>query len=544
MRKFIFTFSIIACIVFNAQAQVSVWNGSHSTWTNGSGTQSAPYLIENAAQLAHLAYTVNNSGNAANYVDTCFKLMTDIDLNGSAAFQWSPIGYYISSSIYSAFNGNFDGNNHAISNLYINTSIACAGLFGCISKANISNLAITDSSSIRGTSYAGSIVGYIRGSALDTTTITNCSNTGVVSFMAVSSSSSSSGGIVGYGTATIAITNCYNTGTVSSSAASYYVTTSSSGGIVGSGTATITIMNCYNTGTVSSSTTSYSATSYSGGIVGYGTATITNCYNTGAVSSSTMSSYSSYSSYSGGIVGYGTATIAITNCYNTGAVSSDSDSDSDSDSHSGGIVGYNYNGTITNCYNTGAVSSSSSSSTTTSYSSSYSGGIVGYNYNLVTITNCYNTGAVSSSSSSFSFSGGIAGFSGTITNCYNIGTIIAIGSIISLKGGIKGEGMGTISNSYYLTTCGGTNTYGGVSMTSTAMQASGFLITLNNGQNPRVWDMDYTPPMNGGYLILSWQPQPLFITTLGASNITQNTVTLNGKIVLSAFPAPPPYRLM
>ena len=43
--------------------QISVWDGSHTTWTNGIGTENSPYLIESAAQLAHLAYYVNNFEN-------------------------------------------------------------------------------------------------------------------------------------------------------------------------------------------------------------------------------------------------------------------------------------------------------------------------------------------------------------------------------------------------------------------------------------------------------------------------------------------------
>ncbi len=80
--------------------------------------------------------------------------------------------------------------------------------------------------------------------------------------------------------------------------------------------------------------------------------------------------------------------------------------------YSGGIAGFNDNGTIANCSNNGAVSGSESS-----------GGIVGHNNG--TIANCLNNGVVSS----YYFSGGIAGYNyyGTIANCYWCVTAIASG---------------------------------------------------------------------------------------------------------------------
>ena len=33
------------------KAQVSVWDGTYAPWTNGTGTETDPFLIENAQQL-------------------------------------------------------------------------------------------------------------------------------------------------------------------------------------------------------------------------------------------------------------------------------------------------------------------------------------------------------------------------------------------------------------------------------------------------------------------------------------------------------------
>ncbi|MCL2596285.1 MAG: hypothetical protein FWD66_01200 [Paludibacter sp.] len=93
MKKSLFLTAVCISMVLSANGQPSVWDGSHTTWTNGTGTETDPYLIENAAQLAHLAYYVNNGTDADGHVvgtGIYWKLMTDIDLNGSETFQWTP----------------------------------------------------------------------------------------------------------------------------------------------------------------------------------------------------------------------------------------------------------------------------------------------------------------------------------------------------------------------------------------------------------------------------------------------------------------------
>ena len=147
----------------------------------------------------------------------------------------------------------------------------------------------------------------------------------------------------------------------------------------------------------------------------------------------------------GGLVGYNYIGT-ITNCYATGAVSATSSSGSSA----GGLVGYNNNGTITNCYATGDVSATSSSTSSSSFS--YAGDLVGYN-NKGTITNCYATGDVSATSSSgFSYAGGLVGYDndhGTITNCYATGDVSATSSGSSYAGGLVGyNNNGTITNCY------------------------------------------------------------------------------------------------
>ena len=346
---------IIAQPMAKLSAQVSTWDGTWQPWTHGTGTEADPFLIENAQQLAYLAYRVNNGldaggGHVSNH-DYHYKLMVDVDLNGSEDFQWTPIGYWNSDSDYQCFGGHFDGNGHKISGLYINNSTNRVGFFGYADGAHIEALGINAHTIATTGQYAGGVIGVATN-----TTITICYSIGIISS---GGNESMVGGIVGYVMAYINISNCYHFGSVQ---ANYC-----SGGIVGFAANTTSINNCYNTGSATANT-------LSGGIVGHasGTTTITNCYNTGSVTAS------GNANYSGGIVGIADGTTIVTNCFNTGNVTASGSSIYYL--YSGGIVGLAYNnGTtnITNCYNTGNLFANNK------------GGIMGYcggNYNT---SNCY-----------------------------------------------------------------------------------------------------------------------------------------------------------
>ena len=309
-------------------AQVSVWDGTWEPWTHGTGTEADPFLIENAQQLAYLAYRVNNGldangGHVSNH-DYHYCLMADINLNGSENFQWTPIGYWNSNSDYQCFGGSFDGNNHMISGLYIQSSIKHAGFFGFTDGAIINNLSIDG---ICSTFFEFSIY-----------------NEGYPSI--------SSGGVSGYSKSTF-INNCHNHSLVQSSLAHEGNSTKSfSGGIVGFCEDNTYIANCSNWTDISSNATYESGVvhSYSGGISGFG-GNINSCCNHGNVNSHTRSGGGGNTcSYSGGIIG---AEGVISNSYNTGTISSSSESvyDHASQSYTGGISGIN--SSITNCYNAG-----------------------------------------------------------------------------------------------------------------------------------------------------------------------------------------------
>ena len=490
---------------------VSIWNGTSEIWTQGQGTQNSPYLIENAQQLAYIAETVN--GGVTHYDNTYFKLTTSVYIDSTTS--WEPIG--LNGTYY--FGGHFDGDNHVVT-LYLTTStLHYVGIFGYAKNGSISNL-----------NSAGRVT------------------------RTIASSSACAGGICGY--SSVNITHCHNTINVSSyssyssySGGHYF---SYSGGICGYSSAAVT--NCHNTGNISSNlivissigTYSYSY-SYSGGICGYNNCTtmVSNCHNIGNVSSISTSTGNCYSySNSGGICGSNNISqvynnINITNCHNSGNVSSSSFG-SDSYSYSGGICGYNHidhsnsNITIINCYNTGNISSDTTSS------SSISGGITGRseikpNSNStqisncnITIINCYNTGNVSSDTTSGgSGSGGICGSNYSnysqstsnqinITNCYNVGSLLSGRG----KGGIKGGGGGTVTNCYYLNTCGHNTSTGGTAKTEAQMKSPSFPVILNT--DSVVFVIDITPNLNQGY--------PVFgsVRTLDAEDVGSTVATLKG----------------
>ena len=365
-------FFIVMCVILKVTvAQVSVWDGSHTTWTNGTGTENDPYLIESAAQLAHLRYYIIDNGVTAN---TYWKQTVNIDLN---LLSWLPIGYGSSRP----FCGHFNGNGKTNANLYINsTSQDRAGLFGGTEGGSVRNVGIIGNSSI-----TISILG---------------NNPDLIVCI---------GGIISYATNTV-IENCYNNSTLlgNQNQRNYHV-----GGIVGHAENNVTINNCYNTGEVSSkpiSISNWDIRSCTGGIVGYNSSgSITNCYNTGAVIASTQLVnnviFDPYS-YAGGIVGYSSSgSTNIDYCYNRGAVSAVSTSTSsisDCVGYAGGIVGFRYGSSleIRNCYNRGNISA-------TGVDGQRSSGILGTGTG--TIINSYNTGAATH---------GIRGSSSTTTNCY------------------------------------------------------------------------------------------------------------------------------
>ena len=137
----------------------------------GSGTIAEPYEIDSTEDLKTLA-TIANSGNTTyNNRDVWYKLTGSIDLNNE---EWTPIGKNSSC----AFQANFDGGEHTVSNLKITGTNSYCGLFGYVYgdysiHTKIQN--VTVSGSVSGSSNVGMLAGYA--SYAD---IANCTVSGTV----------------------------------------------------------------------------------------------------------------------------------------------------------------------------------------------------------------------------------------------------------------------------------------------------------------------------------------------------------------------------
>ncbi|MHC4088199.1 MAG: GLUG motif-containing protein [Planctomycetota bacterium] len=312
---------------------------------DGSGSQQDPWRIKSFEDF-------NEFAADANYWAGFTRLETDVNLAGqiysTAVIAWDD-----------AFTGVFDGNEHKIANLTIDSNgLGGVGLFGYIvdPNAEIRNLVLADPNVDAGTghlvsSQVGSLVAYSEGGA-----ITDCYVLG-----GSVSGDFGVGGLVG-GNSGCTITNCYSTGNVSGDL--------DVGGLVGSNNGTIS--DCYSTGDVSGGLEV-------GGLVGSnGQSTITSCYSTGDVNGG---------GYVGGLVGIiwdGT----VSKCFSTGNVSSEAHT-LYYEGFAGGLVGIIQYGTVSKCFSTGNVSDVSDVS-----AHRYVGGLVGGNEQS-TITNCYSTGNLS-----------------------------------------------------------------------------------------------------------------------------------------------------
>ena len=128
---------LLMMILLPMAANADSWDGvsSDKSWYDENATE---FFIYNAAQLKGLADLVNNDGIF--FDGKTVYLQNDIDL---ANKHWEPIGFWYQTS----FNGIFDGQDHAINNMYITTDqyiykpISCVGFFGK-SRGSIINLEV------------------------------------------------------------------------------------------------------------------------------------------------------------------------------------------------------------------------------------------------------------------------------------------------------------------------------------------------------------------------------------------------------------------
>lgn len=375
-----------------------------SEFAGGDGTESNPYQISNAAELAllHEKMVAEHKELKSEYKSAYYVLSADIAVNDTAnfdkwentapEFSWLPIGFDTVE-----FDGVFDGKGYTISGLYINTNCGTTeenstnnyGLFdtidGTVKNVNIDKAYIAVSGR---PCYVGSVAGLL----MDEAVLDNCTSTAIIK-----NYDASCGGIAGTmygGVNTVSeeinhstVSNCTFTGSIEQvkDDAMTYI-----GGIVGNSNGNIE--SCVNEGQIDFTATNVDSV---GGITGFvREGTIKNCNNKGKLLCETTDEEAL--AIAGGIVGkvfvsatgsekYMSRGATITKCENNGTV--------EGQMYAGGIAGQvsndhnDYCVTVSECINNGVVTSND-----------HTAGIIGYlncigdaeNGDSIVVENCEN----------------------------------------------------------------------------------------------------------------------------------------------------------
>lgn len=441
------------------------WDGTTAkNFACGAGTKLSPYIILTAEQLAYLSFVVNSSDK--DYKGKYFKLGADIKLNKGGVIdengalvgdstklhKWTPIG---NSSV--AFDGSFDGDDHTVSGMFINTTSSHNGLFGQ-SSGTIENLTV-ENSWVYGGKYTAGVVGYNTGSLKN-----------IMNKAGVTSESGPVGGVVGasndsYGNVNL-VDKVYNLGVIKGK--------TDVGGVFGF-IDRIKLTHAENSGLVEGE-------KYVGGIWGGAQST--------TVDASYLTNYGKIvgQTNTGGVAGYcghygvGTKYSAkcgtLTNVRNEGDVQGSA--------FVGGVAG-SFGGKMISVNNVASVSGTN-----------YVGGVFG-NSDFSTTNNLYNVGDVLGNRNV----GGIIGYNqeGVTNSAYSTGKVDGD----SLVGLMIGYNYNTTMADYYYLKQGeqepfGLNNGGGVATPKSAdeMKSEEFAELLGD-------DFVYDSGLNDGYPVLNWE---------------------------------------
>ena len=333
-----------------------------------------------------------------------YELRSDLDFNANDSYRnitnkqawtsglgWLPIGDRLN-----FFAARFEGNDHTISNLYINRPSDYVGLFRATTRlAKISDLVLSQTN-IKGNSYVGSLAGHNVGSVgyidVEGGRLVGASNNvgglfganagtilnGEVMLEHIESNGHSLGGLVGH-----------NEGYITHSVADTSLSgVSQVGGLVGLNSVGV-LGNNLSDGTTKGS-------DYVGGLVGLNRGRISASHAKGKVISG--------GSYSGGLVGANDREGRIADSRASGAVSGNL--------YAGGLVGWNKDGEITNSFTLSRVNANSDV-----------GGLVGWNEGGQ-ISNTYSSGSVGG----VHRVGGLVGSNkGVVSDSFANGQVVASG---------------------------------------------------------------------------------------------------------------------
>lgn len=284
---------------------------------SGSGEANDPYILKTADHIIELS-------NETSFTHRHYRLDADIDMSG---VEFKKIGGD------NGFVGDFNGNNHKISNVtYISETEDYVGFFSKVSNSSIYDITF-ENVNIKGQSFVGGVAGSIGNTSLRNILVSG----------RVEAVQSIVGGIAGYIGNSADIVTIQNYADVYAEC-KFELSMCSAGGVFGSGSGCK--VNCaLNKGRVEAE---YKC--YVGGVMGYAVqlADIYSSVNVGEVSGM---------EYVGGVVGYSSGGM-IQKCINAGSVSSNSDSVSYLGGVCGNLVGYR----SANCLNSGLVKGAKKSS--------------------------------------------------------------------------------------------------------------------------------------------------------------------------------------
>ena len=409
------------------------------------------YEINDAAGLRKLSEEVNNGDTKEGKY---YVLTNNIDLGEpqEGESNFIPIG-----TDANRFKGNFNGDNHTISNLYINNSTSDSiGLFGVIENSSINNLTLegkietqvyantggfvgttyrnvllndihnnveitNNSNNLYTSSYIGGLAGFVNGEKLTIKSSTNLKNID-------SDSKTIIGGLIGKikDVNNVNIEYCYNEGNITNN----ILGTDNSGGLIGIiENSNVNINFSYNNGDVTGG-------ARLGGLVASNnnpgkTILINKSYNKGNITS--IEGDNTWGFVAGGIIGSNRhgSNVYIINAYNKGNIILKSNSNSSlasgilGEDEDGEVTSINANINIINSYNIGNIKSERPSAQ----------GIIFTNKNnandesisFLNINNVYNGGIISNFSEKYP--------------CYGVGTFDKFKIITNVyyKEGIPGS---------------------------------------------------------------------------------------------------------
>jgi hypothetical protein len=222
----------------------------------------------------------------------------------------------------------------------------------------------------------------------------------------------------------------------------------------------------------------------------------------------------------------------------------------------GGIVGYQYGGTIERCFSSGQIKGLT-----------MLGGFAGYVYMLGIIENCYTSATVTAVTGSTEYIGGFSGrnFNGTVKKCYSTGSVhYAATTDPTTRGFIGTLGSTTImsDNFWDIESSGQVSSSGGATGKTTAeMRSIATYTSLFSSGLTNPWDfvgnyyddMGYNDywnmhqSLNSGYPYLNWEYRipveaPANIAlTVGVSNVTITWDAVTGAAAYLVYSSADPY---